>query len=117
MVVTRRDQRGDGPGTTTRRTQAGPWTLVRTDGSAWGPASLKEEERRRQIRESGQSFPTDDFFFNSLCSFIVQMVASHDLFHGRGIGHSGQTLPFVESALSCVGKTRPICCVARHVLD
>ena len=24
-----------------------------TDGSAWGPASLKEEERRRQIRESG----------------------------------------------------------------
>ena len=26
---------------------------------------------------------------------------------------------FVESALSCVGKTRPICCVAinRHVLD
>ena len=45
------------------------------------------------------------------------MVASHDLFHGRGIGHSGQTLPFVESALSRVGKTRPICCVARHVLD
>ena len=45
------------------------------------------------------------------------MVASHDLFHGLGIGHSGQTLPFVESALSCVGKTRPICCVARHGLD
>ena len=47
---------------TTTRTQAGPWTLVRTDGSTWGPASLKEEERRRQIRESGRSFPTDDFF-------------------------------------------------------
>ena len=62
MVVTRREQRGEGPGTTTRRTQAGPWTLVRTDGSAWGPASLKEEERRRQIRESGRSFPTDEFF-------------------------------------------------------
>ena len=28
----------------------------------WGPASLKEEERRRQIRESGRSFSTDDFF-------------------------------------------------------
>ena len=27
-----------------------------------GPASLKEEERRRQIRESGRSFPTDEFF-------------------------------------------------------
>ena len=62
MVVTRREQRGDGPGTTTRRTQAGPWTLVRTDGSTWGPASLEEEERWGQIRESGRSFPTDDFF-------------------------------------------------------
>ncbi|CAM9737348.1 unnamed protein product, partial [Ascophyllum nodosum] len=28
VVVTRREQRGDEPGTTTRRTQAGPWTLV-----------------------------------------------------------------------------------------
>ena len=65
MVVTRREQRGDGPGTT-RRTQAGPWTLVRTDGSTGGPASLKEEERRRQIRESGRSFPTDEFFLQSV---------------------------------------------------
>ena len=80
MVVTRREQRGDGPGTT-RRTQTGPWTLARTDGSAWGPASLKEEERRRQIRESGRSFPTDEIFL-SLCSLNVQMVASHDLLHG-----------------------------------
>lgn len=63
MVVTRREQRGDRSGTTTRRTQAGQWTLVRTDGSAWGPASLKEEERRRQIREKiRRSFPTDEFF-------------------------------------------------------
>ena len=76
VVVTRREQRGDGPGTTTRRTQAGPWTLVRTDGSAWGPASLKEEERRRQIRESGRSFPTDDFFPYSLCSFNVHAYGS-----------------------------------------
>ena len=83
MVVTRREQRGDGPGITTRRTQAGPWTLVRTDGSTWGPASLKEEERRRQIRESGRSFPTDEFFPTvcvlSICRYIV---ASHDLLHG-----------------------------------
>ena len=76
-------ERGDGPGTTTRRTQAGPWTLVRTDGSAWRPASLKEEERRRQIRESGRSFPTDDFFLTvCVLSMYVQMVASHDLLHG-----------------------------------
>ena len=78
MVVTRREQRGDGPGTTTRRTQAGPWTLVRTDGSAWGPASLKEEERRRQIRESGRSFPTDEFFLTvcvlSMCRWWHPMI-------------------------------------------
>ena len=77
MVVTRREQRGDEPGTTTRRTQAGPWTLVRTDRSAWRPASLKEEERRRQIRESGRSFPTDEFFLTVCVLFNVQMVASH----------------------------------------
>ena len=99
VVVTRREQRGDGPGTTTRRTQAGPWTLVRTDGSAWRPASLKEEERRRQIRESGRSFSTDEFFLTvcvlsmcrwgaPICNTVlqigapVQMVASHDLLHG-----------------------------------
>ena len=71
VAVTRREQRGDGPGTTTRRTQTGPWTLVRTDGSTWGPASLKEEEERRsQIRESGRSFPTDEFF---LTVYVLSM--------------------------------------------
>ena len=82
MVVTRREQRGDGPGATTRRTQAGPWTLVGTDGSAWGPASLKEEERRRQIRESGRSFPTDEFFLRSVFFQCADGIASHDLLHG-----------------------------------
>ena len=33
-------------------------------------ASLKEEERRRQIRESGRSFPTDDLFLK-VCVFSM----------------------------------------------
>ena len=52
------------------------------DEDGWEHLGADLEERRRQIRESGRSFPTDDFFSYSLCSFNMQMVASHDLLHG-----------------------------------